>query len=184
MSTELGSAAAVADFGLVYQGKIGYSQCRVSLSIESWQQMFFIRVSVEHQKNRAGRMTRVIKWPYSRIDARQLSAVIDDWRNIELSTPNSEWVDSRNLVIRWIDWLTGCQHLGEYRLKSPLTEGYDGVVRATGSIIGGQREIWLREGRKAGVLIMAQFPHAACEAIRQALSAYSLSKDRRYPEPD
>lgn len=50
----------IADLGIVHQGKIGYANCSTSTGIEHWQGMYFVWISVIHQKNRAGRHTNII----------------------------------------------------------------------------------------------------------------------------
>lgn len=172
---DLTGTEAVVDLGLVHQGRIGYADCKVATGIERWQGMYFVWISVVHQKNRAGRHTSIIRWPYSRSSAKDLDHVLADIRVIENAVAGPSLADHRGWFGRGFDRLIGREHIGEYRLTSPLQSEplYGGKVKATIVRMGGQLEVSLVEGRSAGVIILAQFPHAACARLRHALATYA-----------
>ena len=176
LRTETGTQR-IADLGQVHQGRIGHADCKVSVGIDQWEGMYFVWVSVTHQKNRAGRHIRIVRWPYSRKSATDLAGVDDDLRALENWPLAAPLQDTRGWFVKRLDQLSGRQHLGEYRFRSTLQDEplYRGNSVATVHRCGGLLEVSLAEGRPAGVFILAQFPHAACSAVRQALAAYSVA---------
>ena len=166
----------VADLGVVDEGMMGYSKCSVSTGIEHWQGMYFVWISVTPTKGRAGRYTRVIKWPYGRNAAAELHAVIADLRVVESIVVSGRLPDRRGGFARLLDALIRRHHLGEHRFDSSLTDDtlYGSTVSAAVSRMGGgQLEISLTENRRSGGTILAQFPHSSCARIRQALQTYA-----------
>jgi hypothetical protein len=175
----LSGVTPIADFGLVHEGRIGYSHCKVSAGIELWQGMYFVWVSVVHQKNKAGKRTVVIKWPYSARSPADLEGVMADFQFIENLNDYHATMDNRGWLGRFFDGLIRCEYLGEYSFSSPLDEGPSASVSVVAKVVrmGGQREVSLMDGQQSGIILQTQFPHAACACIRQALSTYASSLD-------
>jgi len=165
----------VADLGPVHQGRIGYAHCTVSTGIERWQGMYFVWVAVTHQKNRAGRSTRIVKWPYSRQSATDLDGVLTDFRALEQLASKPAQTDQRGWFARGFDKLIGRDPVSEHRLASPLApeSSHGPTVTATVVRMGGQLEVALVEHRPSGMGITAQFPLGACASLRQALRAHA-----------
>ncbi|MBX3653470.1 MAG: hypothetical protein KF686_04745 [Ramlibacter sp.] len=166
---------AVADLGVVDEGRVGHAACTVSVGLEQWQGLYFVAVSVRHQKNRAGGQTRVVKWPYSRVAAADLAGVITDLQTLEAAAASGFPVGPRSWLGRALDRLTGAESLGEYRFVSVVQgEGESAceiVARLTRWRSG--LEVSLANRRPGVETLFAQFPHKACVGLRQALERYA-----------
>ena len=175
MLRDQSGTALIADFGLVHQGRMGYADCKTSVGIELWQGMHFVYLQVVHQKNRAGRDTRVVKWPYSRTSPTDLDRVLADIKRIENLDTEAALPDDRGWFARGFDRLIGREHLGDYAFASPLVAEalFEAEVTATVSRMGGQLEVTLSAARPGRGSIVVQFPQVACGCIRQALADYA-----------
>ena len=168
-------AEAVADFGVIDEGRSGHADCRVSAGIESWQGMYRLWIQVTHRKGGAGSKTSVVKWPYSDTSPKDLDRVIADFQYMENVTVPGCLPDDRGWFARLFDRITGTVHLGEYRLQSPLDDAqrYGGKVVARILRWRDQPEVSLTEGRQSGVIVIAQLPHRACAVLRRTLADFA-----------
>ena len=168
---------SIVDMGVVDRSRMGYSDCAVSTGIERWEDMYFVWISVVHQKNSAGRNTRVVKWPYSRRSAADLDGVLADLRALEATATGATLPDKRGWFERLLDKLTRSEYVGEYHPASQLDAApvYTGRVVAKVARWGGQLNVSMTESKPGGTLILAQFPVAAFARIRQALAGFAAA---------
>ncbi len=169
---------SVADLGLVHEGKMGYVVCKTSIGIEHVQGMYYVWLQVVHQKNRAGRTTKIVRWPYSRTSATELGPVLADITVIENASTGAPLGDSRGWFARGLDRLIGQEHVGDYQLTSPLAPEplYGATVSANIARMGGQLEVSIDEVRPSVGAIRARFPQAACANIRLALTQFAAGQ--------
>lgn len=177
LTREFVGVADVADLGLVYLGNIGYAECRIEASITQRAGTFYVRLVVENKRS-AGTKTSVINWPFSTHDPRDLQQFCSDLQVIEnANLVQASLPDNRDAFMCGIDYMFGIRHLGEHAFEATVPdEVLNGLkLKAMLSGWGNGVDVTLSESRQPGVVILAQFPHAACEKIRRALVEYTLS---------
>ncbi len=168
---------AIADLGVVDRGRMGYSDCTISTGINKWEGIYFVWISVVHQKNKAGSQTRIVRWAYSRKSASDLDGVLADLRTLEAAAAGAKMPDERGWFERALDKLTRSEHVGTYRPPSQIdgSPEYTGRLEAKVARWGGQLNVSMTESSPGRGFILAQFPLSACANIRQALQAYAMA---------
>ncbi|MCK5746108.1 MAG: hypothetical protein KAH44_07820, partial [Oricola sp.] len=125
--------AQVEDFGSVHSGRLGYADCETRLALETWKNVYFVRVTVIQTKGRGMKKTRVVKWPYSKDSPKALGAVVEDLDTFVNGLTNGCLHDNRTAFGRFFDALTRTDHLGRYEFLSPIGEPFE--IKVTGQIV-------------------------------------------------
>lgn len=164
----------VKDFGVIYKKDVSHSSVEIKLSIEKYKSYFFIRISTSYKRGMSGK-TRVIKWPYSETNEKDLSLVIEDIKKITLAKdhPELEFDDNRTGLGRWFDSLTGRKYHGYFQLLSPNKITEDVTVTAEIADSGKDTLVSLTESKKGHGFILSHPPHEAFEVILEKLKNYS-----------
>lgn len=166
--------ADVADLGVVHSSMVGHARCDVSVGIESVQGTFYLRIVCVHHRGTAFRRTRVVKWPYSRSEPRDLDAALHDLRVVR-DGPSSRFVDDRSGVGRLVDRLIGRHFLGTFRFGSAIRVKPAIEVTAGLSGAGADAVVALTEKTPGRGWLMAHVPHSAFAGICNALDGYRQS---------
>jgi hypothetical protein len=165
----------VADMGVVHRGRMGYADCSVAVSIGTAGAVYFVCITVIHQKGRAGRVVRVVSWPFSRRSPTDLARVLDDLGAVVDAPHGSTLPDTRGWLARKLDALLRREHLGNFVFRSTLHDDARApcIVQASVGRWRGQTELTLSSARRGGAAVVGQFPLDACANIRAALAAYT-----------
>jgi len=166
----------VADMGVVHRGRMGHADCSVAVSIGN-AGAYFVCITVIHQKGRAGRIVRVVSWPFSSRSPTDLAGVMDDLAVVVDAPRSGALPDTRGWLARKLDALLRREHLGNFVFRSTLHDDARSPCRVWASVARwrGQAELTLSSARPSGVPVVAQFPLEACVNIRAALAAYAAA---------
>lgn len=172
----LSSAAGietVEDFGSVYEKEINNNVATIKLSIERYNAYYFVRIAVSYRRGMSGK-TRVIKWPYSKTDAKDLSIVIEDITKITQAKdhPELDLRDNRTGIGRWFDSLTGRKYYGHFDFSSPKKITDDVNVSAEIADSGKDTLVSLTERKKGHGFILAHPQHDSFKHILDTLKNY------------
>jgi len=164
----------VADMGVVHRGRMGYADCSVAVSIGT-AGAYHVCITVIHQKGRAGRIVRVVSWPFSMRSPTDLALVLDDLTAVIDAPRSGALPDTRGWLARKLDALLRREHLGNYVFRSTLRDDARApcIVHAGVGRWRGQTELTLSSARRGGAPVVVQFPLDACANIREALAAYA-----------
>ncbi|MBX3580510.1 MAG: hypothetical protein KF810_01250 [Rhizobiaceae bacterium] len=160
------------DFGSVHTGKIGYTDCEVRLSIETWQDAWYLRIMAIHSRGRSFRRTRVVKWAYSLEGPHDLAATIEEFELLAKFPPAVSLQDRRGPLGRMFDRLIRRRHYGRYDLKSPIDVQPPVDVSVEINAFGGGPDISFCARTRSQGFILAQMPHDAVGAILRVLKDY------------
>jgi hypothetical protein len=163
----------IRDFGCTHAGTLGSSACAVSPGIEAWKGVYFLRVEVVLSRGSSFRKTSVVKWPYSRHDARDLDSVLADLGVMSQFPPGQKLVDRRGLLARAFDRAIRRKSYGIYTLRSPAAIDPAKTVTAEFCDFRGQAEVSIVERTSSRGFILAQMPHGAIASVRAAVSDYA-----------
>lgn len=163
----------IRDFGCTHTGTLGCSDCAVSPGIEAWKAICFLRIEVVLSRGNRFRKTSVVKWPYSRHDARDLDSVLADLQVMSQFPPGRKLVDKRGLLARAFDRVVRRTSHGIYALRSPSAIDPAKTVTAEFCDVRGQAEVSIVERTSSRGFTMAQMPHDAIASVRAAVSAYA-----------
>ena len=162
----------VADLGVVHTGRVGLQQCAVSVRIEHASGLFHLCVETELSDGPGFRRTRVVRWPYSRRDRRDLARVLVDLHVVRAGPRRHVFVDDRGPAARLLDGLTRRVVHGTYRFRSPVAGDPQRPVEAELVDVGAARTVTLAESTARGGRIAAHLPHAAFAGICAAVERY------------
>lgn len=168
----------VVDFGTVYNqehysGKVLYT---IKLSIEQYKTYFFLRIAIASgSPSGMSKKTRVIKWPYSETDEKDLNLVIEDIKKVVQAKthPELESGDNRTGIGRWIDSLTGRKYYDYFKFASPGKVTEDISVSAEIADSGKDNTlVSLLEEKKGHGFVLAHPPHEIFEVILSTLNEF------------
>lgn len=162
----------IADLGIVHSGPVGVQTCDVSMRIERWQGMFHICIDSVLSDGPAFRRTRVVKWPYSGRDRRDLAKVLVDLHVVRAGPRPGVFVDDRTAAGKWLDTLTRRVVHGTYTFRSPLDTDLKIGVTAEIVDVGGGRTVTLTESVPRKGHVAAHVPHAAFPGLCAAIERY------------
>jgi len=168
----------VKDFGTIYSQKHydGKVQYTIKLSIEQYKEYFFLRISITSgSPGGMSRKTRVIKWPYSESDTKDLNLVIEDIKKVVQAKthPELDLGDDRTGIGRWFDSLTGRKYYGYFKFASPEKVTEDVTVSAEIADSGKETLVSITEDRKGHGFTLAHPPHEIFEVILETLEKFA-----------
>lgn len=163
----------IKDFGTVYEKDQGHNIETIKLSIEQYKTYFYLRIAVTFSRG-MNRKTRVIKWPYSETNAKDLSLVIKDIRNVVKAKthPELELDDNRTGMGRWFDSITNRKYYGHFEFVSPKKLTEDVSVTAEIADSGKDTLVSLTEKKKGHGFILTHPTHDVFEVILETLESY------------
>jgi len=162
----------VADLGVVHTGRVGLQQCAVSVRIEQGDGLFHLCIVTELSDGPGFRRTRVVRWPYSRRDRRDLARALVDLHVVRAGPREHVFVDDRGRAARLLDGLTRRVVHGTYRFRSPVEGDARSMVEAELVDLGSTRTVTLTETTARGGRIAAHVPHAAFAGMCAAVERY------------
>lgn len=166
----------IADFGVLFTRE-NRTTCEVSAGVEQYDGTFRLFIAVSHVRGGSFRR-RVVSWPYSKHDARELHTVIADLRAIESPFSAAVLTDHRSAFGRFFDRLTGRAYLGGYDLTSPVRTNVPVSVRAEISSEKHGLLVTLKETRSTRGISYAHVLQEAIRRIREVVEAYVAGLSR------
>lgn len=163
----------VIDFGEIYNQDQGHNVVTIKLSIEHYQSSYYLRMAVTHSRGMS-RKTRVIKWPYSQTDTKDLALVMRDIQKVSCAKVcvTGELIDGRTRIGRWFDKLIGRNYYGYYEFISPISQEKKVTVYAEIADSGKDTLVTLIEKKSGHGFILAHVPFDAIKVIELTLQDY------------
>lgn len=162
----------IADLGTVHCGPLGSQLCEVSLRIERRQDLYHLCIGTALSDGPAFRRTRVVKWPYSRRDRRDLTGALVDFHVVKAGPRPGVFVDDRTSAGKLLDSLTRRVVHGAYRFRSPMEAGPGIVIHAEIVDVCGHRTVTLAESTPRKGRVEAHLPHAAFAGLCAGIERY------------
>lgn len=125
-----------------------------------------------HSRGRNYRVTRVVKWAYSKEGPHDLAAVIEEFDFLAGFPPAVLLEDRRGPVGRIFDRLIRRRHYGRYDLKSPIDVQPSIDVSVEINAFSGGPEISFYARTRSQGFILAQMPHDVVGAMLLVLKDY------------
>src|SRR5262245_10188968 len=108
----------IADLGIIHTGSVGLQQCAVSLRMERSNGLFQICIETELGDEPAFRRNRVVRWPYSRRDRRDIAKALVDLHVVRGGPRPGVFVDDRTSAGKLLDSFTRRTVHGTYQFRS------------------------------------------------------------------